>query len=212
MSLRPLLIAGSAAALLALLAIFLFDEPVARSLQSSAPQSQTATGPVMHAIEVAFGFPLSKFLSGAIILIIAASLFPFGRYRRTAWLLTLLGASQVTTRLVAGVLKNVFLRPRPFEMLAGTAPDFFTAGSSFPSGHAAHFWPFFFVAAIALPRWRIPALLVASFVSVARVIVNDHYLSDVTASAALAALITYGYARLFMPRAERATVSTLPAS
>ena len=96
-------------------------------------------------------------------------------------------------------------------MLAGTAPDFFTAGSSFPSGHAAHFWPFYFVALVAFPRWRIPTLVLALFVSISRVLVNDHYLSDVTASAAIAALVTYAWARLFVPRAERSARNAEPA-
>lgn len=205
-SLRQLLIVAFAAAVLALVAIVFVDRPAARALQHSAPQSRAVAGPVMNGIELAFGFPLSKFLTGAVILIVAGALFPFARHRSTAWLLTLLGAAQLTTRLVAGMVKNVFLRPRPFEMLAGTAPDFFTAGSSFPSGHAAHFWPLFFVAAVAFPRWRVPALLLALFVSISRVLVNDHYIGDVTASASLAAMITYGFARLCLPRAARAAM------
>lgn len=153
---------------------------------------QSATGPVIHAIEIAFGFPISKFLTGAVILVASLALFPFARFRYTARVLLFVAAAQLTTRLAAGVLKNVFLRPRPYE----TDTGFFSDGSSFPSGHAAHFWPFFFAAMIAFPRWRIPLLILAVFVSLSRVLVNDHYLGDVLASAAIATIITYGYARL----------------
>jgi len=153
---------------------------------------QSATGPIIHALEVTFGFPISKFLTGAVILVASLALFPFARFRPTARILLFVGAAQFTARLVAGVLKNVFLRPRPYETYTG----FFSDGSSFPSGHAAHFWPFFFAAIIAFPRWRIPLLILAAFVSVSRVLVNDHYLGDVLASGAIAAIVTYGYARL----------------
>ncbi|HEY0156699.1 MAG TPA: phosphatase PAP2 family protein [Thermoanaerobaculia bacterium] len=191
---------ASVLSILALLAVLLVDRPLAVALQPSARQAQAATGPAMHVLELAFGFPISKFLTGAVLLLAAAALFPFRRYRRAAWLLTLLGLAQLTTRLAAGVLKNVFLRPRPFEALDTGAWDFFTAGSSFPSGHAAHFWPFFFVSMLAFPRWRIPLLVLAIAVSISRVVVNDHFLGDVLGSAAIAALVSYGYGRWIVPR------------
>lgn len=185
--------------LLTLLSIFLLDRPIAVALAPSETTMQSITGPVIHAIEVVFGFPISKFLTGAVILVVALALFPFARFRETARILLFVAAAQLTTRLVAGVLKNVFLRPRPFETYTG----FFTDGSSFPSGHAAHFWPFFFAALIAFPRWRIPLLILTLFVSLSRVFVNDHFLGDVLASGALAAIITYAYARVpFLQRAQ----------
>ncbi|MEA2464254.1 MAG: hypothetical protein QOJ98_2001 [Acidobacteriota bacterium] len=169
-------------------------------LESSTRQAQSIAGAPMHALEIVFGFPVSKFLAGAVILLAGIALYPFARYRYAAWVLALVGLSQLTTRLVAGVLKNVFLRPRPSEALASGQGSFFTDGSSFPSGHAAHFWPFFFAALIAFPRWRIPLFVLALFVSLARVAVNDHYVGDVASSAAIAAIVTYGYARALGPR------------
>ena len=169
-----------AAALVALtLLCLLVDAPLA-----SAP---------MTAIEYAFGFPVSKWLTGFALLLIAAVLFFIPRWRPAAWLFLFIGLSQLTTRLIAGVLKNVFERNRPYQ----AAGWFVDGGSSFPSGHAAHFWGLFFALAIAFPRTRIPALVLAVFVSLSRVLVNDHYLSDVVASAAIAAMVTWGLALAF---------------
>lgn len=177
--------------LLTIVSILLIDKPLAGALAPSSRAMESLTGPAMHAIEIAFGFPVSKFLTGAVILALSLVLFAFARFRPAARLLLFVAAAQLTTRLIAGVLKNVFLRSRPFEVDTG----FFSNGSSFPSGHAAHFWPFFFCALIAFPRWRIPALILAVFVSLARVLVNDHYLGDVLASGAIAAIVTWAYAR-----------------
>jgi membrane-associated phospholipid phosphatase len=94
-------------------------------------------------------------------------------------------------------LKNVFLRTRPFQ---GEDKFFVEGGSSFPSGHAAHFWGLFFAIAIAFPRLRIPFLILAIFVSIARVVVNDHYVGDVIGSAAIAALVAYALALAFRRR------------
>lgn len=152
----------------------------------------------MTAIEYVFLFPLSKFAFGALILLAALVLFPFARRRHTAWLLLFVSLSQLLTRLVAGVLKNVFLRTRPYEGLDDRW--FVDGGSSFPSGHAAHFWGLVFAIAVAFPKLRIPALILAILVSLARVAVNDHYLGDVIGSAAIAALITCA----LVPLARRA--------
>ncbi|HYO77598.1 MAG TPA: phosphatase PAP2 family protein [Thermoanaerobaculia bacterium] len=189
--------------LLTIFAVLFIDRPVARMLAGSAREMQIATGPAVHMIEVAFGFPISKFLTGAVLLAAAVALFPFRRFRSAAWLLMLFALAQLTTRLIAGVLKNVSLRPRPYEGLESHSWDFFTAGSSFPSGHAAHFWPFFFVAVVAFPRLRLPFFIVAAAVSIARVVVNDHFVGDVVASAAIAAAVSYAYARWLLPKITR---------
>lgn len=196
---RRVLLWSAALAILTLLSIFLIDRPLSRAIAPHEPAMEAATGPVISALELIFGFEISKFLTGAVILVASLVLFAFARYRPIARILLFVAAAQLTTRLVAGVLKNVFLRSRPFETYTG----FFSDGSSFPSGHAAHFWPFFFAAIIAFPRGRIPLLILALFVSASRVLVNDHFLGDVLASGAIAAIITYGYARTpILKRAE----------
>lgn len=190
---RQLLLLAAVLSLLTLLSIFAIDAPVARMISPAATRG--FFDPAVTAIEYAFGFPLSKWLTGFVLLVVAAALFFVRRHRPLAWLLVFAGLSQLLARLVAGVLKNVFERTRPYEGL----PDrwFTDGGSSFPSGHAAHFWGLFFGLSIVFPRLRIPLLVLAVFVSISRVMVNDHFVSDVVGSAAIAALVTAGLAAAF---------------
>lgn len=203
MTLRHLLIWGVVLAALAAIAVFTVDGPIATSLQSAAAQNRAFFNPFVTVVEYVFGFPLSKFATGFAIL--AASLIAFAvpKWRGAARLLLFVGTTHLIARLAAGVLKNVFLRARPDDALAsgGWRDQFFVdGGSSFPSGHAAHFWALFFALAVAFPRLRIPALVLAVAVSVARVAVNDHYVSDVLASASIAALISFLCALLILKR------------
>ena len=108
--------------------------------------------------------------------------------------------AQVVTRLGAAGLKGVFGRLRPFEVIQAGSWDwkFFSGhGNAFPSGHSAFFWGLFFPLAFVFPRYRLPLLIVPIFISIARIGVNDHWCSDVIASAGLAALITLVFIWLF---------------
>jgi len=77
---------------------------------------------------------------------------------------------------------------------------FAPAGNSFPSGHAVHVWSLFFPLVVLFPRSWKPLAVLPVLISVARVAVNHHYLSDVLASAAVAALIAAAYARMILKR------------
>jgi undecaprenyl-diphosphatase len=200
---RHMLLWALALALLTLLSIFVVDGPVAQMVASRTTILHTAIDGPTHAIEVVFGFPISKWATGFVLLMIAVAMFIFAKTRQWAWLLLYVSVTQLTTRLIAGVLKNVFLRARPFD--AGTNSGwndrwFVDGGSSFPSGHAAHFYGLFFAVSIAFPRLRVPFLVLAIFVSASRVLVNDHYVSDVLGSAAIAALLAYSWSRALNAR------------
>lgn len=197
---RQAVISGAALAALTALSVLVVDGPVAAMIAPYAAANRTLVNPIVHALEIVFLFPVSKFAFGGLILLAAIVLFPFARWRAAARLLLFVSLSQLTTRLIAGVLKNVFLRERPLD-----GRFFVDGGSSFPSGHAAHFWGLFFALAIAFPRLRIPALVLAVLVSVARVIVNDHFIGDVVASAAIAALVTAAYTPLARKRMSAAS-------
>jgi membrane-associated phospholipid phosphatase len=117
------------------------------------------------------------------------------------------GSAHFLTRLTGGVLKNVFDRLRPFEVIEAGNWDwkFFTGhGNSFPSGHAAQFWGLFFPLAFLFPRFRLPLLILPVFISIARIGVNDHWCSDVIASAALAALMTLLFVWLYRMKEPKA--------
>lgn len=61
----------------------------------------------------------------------------------------------------------------------------------------------FFPLAVLFPRFRVPLAALPVFISAARVAVNDHYLSDAAASAALAAIVTFAFGRMIRPQLER---------
>ena len=64
--------------------------------------------------------------------------------------------------------------------------DFFEFGyeaNSFPSGHATIIWAFCMAMTVLFPRYRLVWYILAILVSISRVIVGAHYLSDVLAGA-----------------------------
>ncbi|MGE0447622.1 MAG: phosphatase PAP2 family protein [Vicinamibacterales bacterium] len=86
---------------------------------------------------------------------------------------------------------------------AGWQDVWFTdVGNSFPSGHAVLFWGLCFPLLVVAPRLAWPFAVLAVAISAARVAANDHYVSDVLASAALAAVVTW-LASLILQRQDR---------
>jgi membrane-associated phospholipid phosphatase len=181
---------------LATLSILTIDVPVAIAVTGASQAVQLTASRFTGVIEVIFGFPLSIYASGLAVLALAGALALHRRFRSTATIMVWIALIQLTTRFAVDVLKPVFDRLRPHQAISdGLLHDRFFAGvgNSFPSGHAAHFWGFFFALALLFPKWRLPLLVVPVLVSAARVIANDHYVSDVLASAAVAALVTLAY-------------------
>lgn len=200
MTIRFATISAVALACLAVIAIFTIDGPLAASLQPHISAVRAFLSPAVTILEVAFGFPLSKFATGAAFIVAGIVTLAWRQQRTMASLLLYIGAAHLITRLLAGISKNIFLRARPQEALATEVwrdRFFIEGGSSFPSGHAAHFWALYFALAIAFPRLRVPALVLALFVAVSRVAVNDHYVSDILASGAIAGLVSGGLAWCF---------------
>src|SRR5690606_30671661 len=96
--------------------------------------------------------------------------------------------------------KQVFGRLRPHEVLerGDWSQVWFAGGGSFPSGHAAFYFGLLVPLAAACPRvWqRVLLLALPTFVALARIDMARHFLSDVAASALLAALYTLALAAL----------------
>jgi undecaprenyl-diphosphatase len=97
--------------------------------------------------------------------------------------------------LTADVLKAVIPRARPHLHPLIAVPR----THSFPSGHATTSFACATVLALALPRWRVPLLLLAAAVAWSRVYVGVHYPLDVIAGAALGTGIGIAVFR-FLPR------------
>ena len=198
------------ALVLTLLSIFFFDQPIAAFVERAGGRQSVILQEGTHWLEVASGFPIARYFLTYLLLGASALLFISKSSRTIAWMLLFAGSTHIVTRLIAGTLKNVFQRLRPFEVIEAGNWDwkFFGGhGNSFPSGHAAHFWGLFFPLAFLFPRYRIPLLIIPLFISVARVGVNDHWCSDVFASAAVAALITLAFIWLFRMKSAQASPS-----
>ena len=196
------------ALVLTFLSIFFLDQPIAAFVQKVDGRSSVILQQGTSFLEVISGFPIHRFALSYALLATAGILFVWKSTRSAAWILLFIGIAHIVTRLTAGTLKNVFHRLRPVEVIQAGNWDwnfFGDRGSSFPSGHAAHFWGLFFPLAFLFPRYRIPFLILPLFISVARVGVNDHWCSDVLGSTALAAAITLLFIWLF--RMKPATAS-----
>lgn len=110
------------------------------------------------------------------------------------------------TGLVATLLKRGIGRGRPeawtidaplsFQPLNWGAYDY----QSFPSGHATTAFSLAAVVAFVWPRAFWPAMLLAALVAVSRVIVGEHYPTDITAGAILGVLGVYAIRQLFAAR------------
>lgn len=194
------------ALLLTLLGIFVFDQPIAAFAQRAGGRQSPLLLQGTHWLEVASGYPINKYFLAWLALGAGALLFLSKSTRPVAWMLLFLGTAHLVIRVTAGTLKNVFVRLRPFEVIEAGNWDwnfFGERGSAFPSGHSAHFWSLFFPLAFLFPHYRWPLLIIPLFISVARVGVNDHWCSDVLASAALAALLTLAFISLFRMKAAQ---------
>lgn len=188
------------ALLLTVLSIFLIDQPIAAFVQRAGGRESKVLQEGTHWLEIASGFPIARYFLAYLLLGAAALLFIAKSTRLAAWMLLFIGSTHLVTRLVAGGLKNVFHRLRPFEVIQAGNWDwkfFGDQGTSFPSGHSAHFWGLFLPLLFLFPRYRLPLLVVPVFITIARVGVNDHWGSDVIASAGLAALLTLIFIWLF---------------
>jgi membrane-associated phospholipid phosphatase len=204
MTRRGLAMASAACLVLCLISILWIDAPLAKALHGVSETASAVVSPGVRLLEILFAFDVSKFALGLLALAVGLALLGFRARRPAGWALVFVAASHLTSRLLAGVLKNVFARLRPFELLESGAWDhqfFQEGGNSFPSGHAVHFWGLFFALAYLFPRYRWPFLILPLFVSVARIEVNDHFAGDVLASVAIAAAVTLGFTYLPLPHA-----------
>ncbi len=203
MNRRQILFSCLLGIVLTLLGIFLLDRPIAAYVQSAGGRDCAVLQQGTRWLEIASGFPIDRNLISYLLAGAALLLFISKSTRAAAWMILFIAAAHAVSRLTAGTLKNVFHRLRPFEVIQAGDWDwkfFGDHGSSFPSGHAAHFWGLFFPLAFLFPRYRIALAILPVFISIARVGVNDHWCSDVSASVSIAALITLLFILLFRMR------------
>jgi len=148
---------------------------------------------------------ISNFLLG-FLLLVAGGLLLFPKSMRSiGWTLVYVGAVQFASTVIADLSKPQMGRLRPFESIAnaGGADVWFVGANSFPSGHVAFYAGLFLPLMMLAPRWSLLWAIPPAFIAAARVLDHDHYVSDVTASLALAAALTIGL-RFLLEKAELA--------
>ena len=137
------------------------------------------------------------------------------RWRRFAPAWMLIALTHVVARNVMMWGKFVTGRLRPTEWLARRpqgATFWHDDGFSFPSGHVMLFASLALPIAIIWPRTRAPTFAIVAFAMIARVLVNAHFISDVTCGLALSAAITWTSARLVSRASQVADASSSSSS
>jgi membrane-associated phospholipid phosphatase len=152
---------------------------------------------------------ISNFLLGLLLLAVAIGLLIVRATRGIGWPLLYVAAVQFAATIVADLSKPQFGRLRPDEatMQSAGADTWFVGANAFPSGHTAFYAGLFFPLLLLLPRWAVVWLLPPLFIAIARVVQHDHYLSDVAASIALAALLSIGLSFILRRDQRRTTES-----
>jgi len=108
-----------------------------------------------------------------------------------------LGLVHLSSTIASEALKPVFGRTRPWQPEAGA---WFAGGDSFPSGHAGFYGGLAAALIVLFPRWAPLLIAPALFIGAARIVSQLHFLSDVAASFAIAALLATGWAHFFDSR------------
>lgn len=191
---QPLTAIGAIAVLAALVTIaglLGLDQPVARWSASAQPGEHLLSN-VTGVLDLLALKEVSNFLLGFLLLILAGILLCVRRFRDHGWLILYVGAVQFVATVAADLSKPPFGRLRPHEAMVDSHgfDTWFVGANSFPSGHAAFYSSLFFPLVLILPRLALLWLLPPFLIAIARVVQHDHYLSDVTASIALAASLT----------------------
>lgn len=179
--------------------IILVDRPLAIFIQHHLGFLKLPFQKIIAGIEFLSGFTISKYLVGIIVLCVGFILLTKDRNSQRANIFFFIGSALVLSRLAAGLLKNVFDRSRPYVFVNDNSVNdfFYTGGSSFPSGHAAHFFGLFLPLIVLFPRYKWALLIIPVFVAIQRVIANDHYISDILGGVLIAVLFTYIFQQLF---------------
>jgi undecaprenyl-diphosphatase len=117
--------------------------------------------------------------------------------RRFPLAAVLAAASYLGATLLANALKAATNRPRPSVADPTIHPLIAVPGSSsLPSGHAAGAFAAALAVGLVHPRLRWPLLLLAGPIALSRVWLGVHYLTDVTAGAALGCAVAYAAFRI----------------
>ncbi|HEU4590470.1 MAG TPA: phosphatase PAP2 family protein [Steroidobacteraceae bacterium] len=165
------------------------DQILAQYLRASGTEGIGVLMQGTSLLDTATGKEISKFLVGLAVTAFGLILLLPAGTRLLARRALFVGIVQLLGTTLTGVLKNVFGRLRPFELLQSGdwSHAWFVGGSAFPSGHAGFYFGLFLPLAYLFPRRWWALLMVPWFIAVARIDANHHFLSDVGVSIVIVA-------------------------
>ena len=199
---RSLSRAAAVLALASAASVAFLDVRLARALATLPAAAREVFGDGTGLLDLLTGKELSNAVLGLALIGLALVAW-FAARRWLAKLLVLVAACNVLAHLSVSVLKPVFGRLRPYQIAdAGWSDRFFAGGSSFPSGHTAFYFGLCLPLAWALPRWRLPLLVPALFIALARPVTGHHFAGDVLGALALTCAVCACLIAAFRRRAR----------
>lgn len=128
---RDLSLTGLCMTASCLISIQVTDQTVAEFIQRNGAGTRTFFADGTSWLELVFGWNISKFGLSLVLALAGLAMWPQRTSRPVGNLLLLVSLSHLTARALAGTLKSVFERPRPFEILesGGWDSQFFSADS-----------------------------------------------------------------------------------
>ena len=209
MNRRLLAWVAAVSALLMAIGLAGIDRPLAEWVRTSGIENARVFARGLGALDVASGMHVWFWLAGIVVLMLGVVLSIWRRDLR--WPRALVAASCVQFACIGTMIlgKQTFGRLRPQQVLESGdwAHLWFAGGGSFPSGHSAFYFGLLLPLAAACPvRWqRLAVLAIPVYVVLARIDLAKHFLSDVAASALIAAVYTLAAATLaqrWLPQAR----------
>jgi membrane-associated phospholipid phosphatase len=204
---------AAVSALLVAVGLAGIDRPLAQWVHDSGIGNAHVFEGGLAVLDFAGGLHLWFWLAGCTAL--AIGVVGLSRWRLARWPRAFLvaGALQIVTLHTMILGKTYFGRLRPVQVLESGdwSALWFVGGGSFPSGHSAFYFGLLLPLAAACPiRWlRNLLLAIPVFVVLARIDLERHFLSDVAASALIAAayaLLVATLARRWLPAPTTATL------
>ena len=199
MSKRTLAWTAAVALIIAFISMLAFDRGIALAVRNSGIESAAIVVRLREFFDIFTGSGIAhgygafgQLLLGTTLVVIGVVWVIVRSTNPTARALVFTGLVQLGTIEAGSLIKGVFGRLRPYQLLehGDWSHIWFAGGNSFPSGHVAFFWGLFLPLAYLYPKYRLPLLAIPVFIAFARIDENVHFLSDVLGSIALAAIVT----------------------
>lgn len=189
---RFLLIAAALFGVLGAAGLLGVDRMLAQWVRASGLERADVFVVPLDLLDTISGLHTWYWLAGSITLALALAGLALMREARWPRVLALAALVQLATIASMMLGKSLFGRLRPEQVLASGdwSQTWFVGGGSFPSGHSSFYFGLLLPIAAACPAWwqRVALLGVPLFAIAARIDMARHFLSDVMASALLAAL------------------------